>query len=117
MDKNIFANVKSLVTLAEESKDMFIKGNLSDIGEILHRGWNLKKSFAKSIANDKINRLYDSFIKNGAIGGKLLGAGGEGFLLIFADHHDKFSRFNDFNSVPLKIDKQGTKVIFNEKNY
>ena len=113
-DEKIFSNMKKLVKLAEISKDTFIKGDLTDIGRVLHDGWELKKSFAKSITNDKINKLYNLFIKNGAIGGKLLGAGEEGFLLIYADDHDKFNEAYGTSSFPLKIDKQGTKIIFNE---
>ena len=114
MDDKIFANVRMLVALAEESKDIFIKGKLSNLGKALDSGWNLKKSFANSIANKKINRLYKIFIERGAIGGKLLGAGNEGFLLIYADDHDKFCGISEFSSIPLNIDNQGTKVIFSE---
>ena len=62
-----------------------LNGNndLSDFGRLLHESWELKKSLADGISNGKINDIYETAIKNGAIGGKLLGAGSGGFILFF----------------------------------
>ena len=64
------------------SKDITLKkGNIDDFGKLLHSSWILKKKLSKSITNNKIDELYDFVIKNGAYGGKILGAGAGGFLL------------------------------------
>jgi D-glycero-alpha-D-manno-heptose-7-phosphate kinase len=72
-----------MVELSVSLKESLNKGNISDMGEILHAGWMYKKEMAKGITNDEIDYYYILAIKNGASGGKLLGAGGGGFLLFF----------------------------------
>ena len=59
--------------------------NIELLGKLLHEGWELKKTFASNISNNKINEAYSVGLRNGAYGGKLLGAGGGGFLLFIAD--------------------------------
>ena len=59
------------------------------LGKILHQNWLLKKSLSKNTTNSKIDQLYNYGINSGAIGGKLLGAGGGGFLLFFVDNKNQ----------------------------
>ena len=72
-----------LKEIAVEIKDSLLTKNIDAIGKLLHESWEMKKKFSDKISNFKINEMYDTGIKNGAVGGKLLGAGGGGYLLFF----------------------------------
>src|SRR3989344_5336824 len=80
------------------------KENLDDFGKLLHQSWQLKRSLSSKISNPAIDEIYALGIKAGAIGGKLLGAGGGGFMLFFAppERHKKIiEKLNNFLCVPL----------------
>ena len=86
---------------------------LSKFGELLHESWLLKRGLSESVSNEKINQHYDIARLNGAVGGKILGAGGGGFLLFFAEpehHHHIIGALSEFVHVPFKFDSLGTKV-------
>ena len=70
------------------------KDNPDFIGELLNDYWNLKKQLDKKVTNKKINNIYNLCIKNGATGGKLLGAGNGGFMLFYVPikNHTKFKK-------------------------
>ena len=69
------------------NKDKILEnGNLNDIGKIMHEHWQYKKERSKFMTNNKINHLYNIAINNGALGGKLIGAGGGGFLMFYSVH-------------------------------
>ncbi|MDI6807411.1 MAG: GHMP kinase [Candidatus Eisenbacteria bacterium] len=70
-------------------KDLLLLGKLSEFGELLHLSWGNKKKLDKAITDESIDELYDVARKNGAIGGKILGAGGGGYLLLFCDFGKK----------------------------
>ena len=61
-------------------------GNLDEIGKMLHKSWQLKKKLAKKISNGQIDAMYESAINAGALGGKISGAGGGGFLLLYCPY-------------------------------
>ena len=69
------------------TKKAFENGKIDEFGEILHEHWLLKKGLSNSISNSKINEAYETARKNGAIGGKIVGAGGGGFLLVYCPHN------------------------------
>ena len=73
--------LKRMVDLVFELKKEFENDNLENFGEILHENWNLKKEMTKHITNTRINEIYKIAMNNGAKGGKLLGAGGGGFMI------------------------------------
>ncbi|MDD2957060.1 MAG: GHMP kinase [Lachnospiraceae bacterium] len=81
--------VKAMVevkALAYAMKDELLKGNLHSFGKLLNYGWQSKKRMSNKITNPKIDELYDEALKNGALGGKLLGAGGGGYLLLYCPY-------------------------------
>lgn len=80
-------NIEQMLSLSTHMKEMLVKGDLPSFGKSLHTAWELKKSFGKNISNQLINTLYDSAISNGALGGKLLGAGGSGYMLVYVPFH------------------------------
>ena len=69
--------------MVEEGKEYLVKGELDDFGKLLHQGWELKKTLAKDISNPLIEEIYQAARKAGALGGKISGAGGGGFLLLY----------------------------------
>jgi D-glycero-alpha-D-manno-heptose-7-phosphate kinase len=89
--------------------------SLNDFGAILHEGWLLKQSLVDSISNAGINETYEAALKAGAIGGKLLGAGGGGFLLFYVEpqNQNKVRRAcRDLKELPFYFEPQGSKVIY-----
>lgn len=74
-----------LAELTLKSKDALVKGSLKHFGELMHEAWEIKKSFSNKISNSHIDNLYTTAITAGALGGKVLGAGGEGYLLFYCD--------------------------------
>lgn len=83
-DTRAMASVQSMVNLAHEFKDYLLNGNIDKCGEIVDASWSLKKSIVKDISNGSIDEVYSFAKKNGAIGGKVCGAGGRGLLLLIA---------------------------------
>lgn len=107
-------NLKTLVGLAGELRDRLQEGDTEAIGDILHRGWLRKKELAGGISNGRIDGLYAKALQNGARGGKLLGAGAAGFLLLHAPEHRKLKKTLGLRVLPFRIDREGTKIIFYE---
>ncbi len=71
--------------LALSMKKELLTGNLDELGHLLHEGWEAKKRFTSGVSNPKVDRLYAKARTAGALGGKLTGAGGGGYLLLFCD--------------------------------
>ena len=89
---------------------------ISHFGKLLHETWMQKKELSRSISNNKIDQLYNKFIKNGALGGKLLGAGGGGFLLLYIKNDKKdffLKKFKNIINIPFKFSNIGCEVILN----
>ncbi|MGV8058412.1 MAG: kinase [Smithellaceae bacterium] len=88
--------------------------NFNDFGKLLNESWKLKKRLNHLISNTEIDEIYKTAMKSGALGGKLLGAGGGGFILFFAspEHHDRIRKsLNNLLHVPFGFEKLGTQVI------
>ena len=109
------ANLHKMVALTKDLKEELLKNNIDELGEILQTGWIYKKELASGISNPQIDYYYDLAIKNGAIGGKLLGAGGGGFLLFYVkeENHTKVRQsLKELTEVDFKFDNVGTTVIY-----
>ena len=88
--------------------------DLLRFGDLLHETWNLKKTLSDSVSSSDIDEIYGKAIKNGAIGGKILGAGGGGFILFFVPNElqQKVRKaLDDLIYVPFKFDNSGSKVV------
>lgn len=109
-----FQNLKKMVVLADELKDALHNEKIDVVGDTLHKGWLYKKDLASGISNGDIDSLYAEALRNGAVGGKLLGAGGTGFLLIFSENHTILRKHLQCKVLPFTIDREGTKIIFYE---
>ena len=111
--------IKNIVEHVKEGEKIIMSKNIDDFGKLLHSAWFLKKSLSKSISNPKIDNLYAEAIKSGALVGKLLGAGGGGFLLMYMkkSFRKKFlKKFPKVIEVPFKFSNEGSKVIFKNLN-
>ena len=75
--------------LAEEAKDALLRGEIHHLGEILHQSWEQKKLFSSIVSNDSIDAYYNVAKENGAIGGKISGAGGGGFMFFLCEFERK----------------------------
>ena len=114
-NKKLINNLHKMVSLSENLKKELLNDNISVIGDILHNGWVYKKELSPEITNDKIDYYYNVAIKAGADGGKLLGAGGGGFLLFYVKEEYQESvrkSLHDLNEIDFKFDNKGTHVIY-----
>jgi D-glycero-alpha-D-manno-heptose-7-phosphate kinase len=109
-----YQNQKKMVMLADKLRNVLQQQNIEAVGSILNEGWLCKKKLASGISNDRIDELYNRFIQHGAMGGKLLGAGGTGFFLIYAENHETLKKILKCKVLPFKIEREGTKIIFYE---
>lgn len=102
--------------LCAELMDVLREGrSLNRFGEILHEGWLLKRGLVAAIADDVINTYYETARDAGAIGGKLLGAGGGGFLLFYVEKQNRDrvrAALSDLKELPFRFEPQGSKVIY-----
>lgn len=110
-----FQKQQKMVDLAYTLREALHQNNIDDFGRILHEGWLLKKSLASSITSTEIDDIYNYGIKNGALGGKLLGAGGAGFILFYCPKENqeafrlKMSQFNEFK---FNFENFGSQVVY-----
>lgn len=108
--------MKTIQGMVEQGLDILTSGrDLLDFGRLLREGWQLKRGLSKSISNDDIDSIYNRGLKAGAVGGKLCGAGGGGFLLFFIepDRHPALRKeLEGFLEVPFEFDYSGTQIIF-----
>lgn len=94
------------------------KKDISDFGKLLHDTWNLKRSLSSSISNSFIDNIYLKALSIGAIGGKILGAGGGGFLLLFVPPSKQVRVRKEFDKlihVPFKFESEGSRIIFYDR--
>ncbi len=91
------------------------KDDLNKFGQLLDQGWKLKRGLASVVSNDKIDAIYEAGLKAGASGGKLLGAGGGGFMLFLAppERHKKIKeKLKKFLNVPFRIEYSGSQIVY-----
>ena len=105
--------------VSEAIKILGTECDICDFGGLLHESWQIKRTLSPAISPGFVDDIYALGRKAGAIGGKLLGAGGGGFMLFFArpEDHDKIrSELKDLLWVPFKFENEGSKIIFSEPN-
>lgn len=124
-NKNI-NNIKSMTKLVNPFRKNLLKGNYKRLGTMLHKNWLLKKRLASKISNPKIEKIYNTAIKSGAWGGKILGAGAGGCILFVVppekqndvrrelDMLSKKLYLNDFREIPFNFVQSGVDVVINK---
>jgi D-glycero-alpha-D-manno-heptose-7-phosphate kinase len=106
-----------MMEIVKQAKEIIYdnKISLDDFGKLLNEQWFLKKSLTKHISNANIDNIYNTAIKAGAIGGKLLGAGGGGFMIFYAkkENHEKIKHsLKNKLFVPFRFEKTGSQIIY-----
>lgn len=117
--KNTKRNKNKLILIRQMvDRAVGILGNNTDIikfGELLHEAWELKKKLSKNISNPDIDNIYDIALRNGAIGGKLLGAGGGGFMLLFVAPEKRKKvqqKLKGLLEVKFSFETDGSRIIY-----
>lgn len=111
-------SLRAMTRLAADLRAALCGDDLQAFGEILHEGWMMKRSLASGISSGPIDRWYEQAREHGAIGGKLLGAGGGGFLLLYAPverHAAICAALPALRRVPFRFEPQGSKIIYVEE--
>jgi len=113
-NKQMIENLDFVKSLALEIRKTLLKGDLKNFGYLMHEHWKYKISRSKKMSNKMINNCYDLAMKNGAIGGKIVGAGGGGFLLFYTEFPSKLRNAlmkTNLKEVRFKFDFEGVKQI------
>ena len=116
-DKKKIHNLLIMKEIANEAKNIISNKNfnLKQFGELLSEQWILKKNLSKKVSNKKINDIYNGALKMGAYGGKLLGAGAGGFLLLVCNNEAKKKikkKYSKLMNIPVKFEKKGSQIIY-----
>lgn len=114
--RNKTQELKEMLKLVDAAEDILVsKGDLNEFGRLLDYTWKLKRGITSKISNKSIDSIYDCAKHAGAIGGKLLGAGGGGFILLYAEpekHSYIRSALKDLLYVPFEFENQGTNILY-----
>jgi len=109
-------NLREMMQLVDPLRDVLsLEGDINKFGELLNKGWHLKRNITNEISSSKIDRYYDRAINAGALGGKLLGAGGGGFLLFCVEEKNQQSvieALKDLYYLPVRFDSGGTRITY-----
>ncbi len=112
--KRIFLD--KILNLVDEAQDVLenSKRDLDDFGRLLDETWNLKKNLSNSISNSSIDLIYEKAKKAGALGGKLLGAGGGGFLVFYVpkEKQEKVREAVQLMEVPFEFEDKGSEIVY-----
>jgi len=110
------AVLRKMCDIARQLMDMLTDGrDLNVFGQLLHEGWEAKKSLESSISKPKIDEYYCRGLRAGALGGKLLGAGGGGFLLFFCEPHKQQAlreELSELREMQFSLDPEGSKIVY-----
>jgi len=110
-------NLHHMKYLAYKSAEAIRNGNFSEFGEMLHENWEYKKKMADNISNPEIDHWYEEARKTGAVGGKICGAGGRGFLLFYVEpenQHKVRKALSDLVELHFRLEKRGSRIIYDE---
>jgi D-glycero-alpha-D-manno-heptose-7-phosphate kinase len=114
-DAAVVARMQQMVDLAYEMRDLLLAGKLDAFGDALHRGWEMKRSISTQISTSAIDDLYAQARVAGALGGKLAGAGGGGFLLLYcpkpAQEHVR-KALSALQNLEFRFDWGGARIAF-----
>jgi D-glycero-alpha-D-manno-heptose-7-phosphate kinase len=114
-DDEMLANLHYVKDLGIRSHDALAKGDTALFGELMHEHWEHKRRRSKGMTNPQIDEWYELGRRSGAIGGKLVGAGGGGFLLFYSEDHRRLRTAMataGLEEVRFRFDFEGTKVLF-----
>lgn len=121
--RNIPNHIESLIRLRDHAiyfRDHLSLRHFDVLGEVIGQGWKEKKSLSCRVSDPEIDALYEAATKAGALGGKIAGAGGGGFLLLYVQPGKREcvrKALSDLRQLPILLEPDGSKVIFNQRRY
>ena len=114
-------SVRRMVAMVEEGVEILRRGDLLDFGLLLHEAWEMKRGLSDQVSSHEIDDLYDRARRVGAVGGKLLGAGGTGFMLLFVPQERQQAVMAALTpqciNVPFALDHEGASVIYHSNGH
>lgn len=114
-DRQRFDNLSRIRDQADELRTALGTGNIDAIGTTMHEGWLRKKQMASGVSNPEFDQIYDTARAAGAIGGKILGAGGGGFFLFYVEPNKRqsvLSALAKLRHIDMQLERQGTRIIY-----
>ncbi len=115
--RNTMPVIEEMVGMVSNAETMIAEGRMDDFGNYLDKAWELKKQMTGKISNSLIDDMYSSSKKAGALGGKILGAGGGGFLMLYVPEEKQEKVRNslyNYREVDFKFENSGSQIIFME---
>ena len=103
--------INRIISYVRDGENILNSGEVDDFGRLLHDAWMEKKALSNLISNSKINEIYEKAMEYGALGGKLLGAGGGGFLLMYMKEKQRkvfFKKYRNLINIPFNFTKTGS---------
>jgi D-glycero-alpha-D-manno-heptose-7-phosphate kinase len=113
-DPAMISNLHFIKQIGRETQEALEQGNTRRFGELMNLHWEHKKQRSPQMSNERINHWYDLAMQNGAIGGKLIGAGGGGFLMFYCEERSRLRQTmaaEGLQEVRFRFDFEGTKVL------
>jgi len=119
-DPDMIENLHRIKEIGLETRRVLEKGDIDALGELLHVHWETKRKRSKSMTNPFIDECYEAARKNGALGGKIMGAGGGGFFMFYCHNNDKAKVYQAIKKIGLRpmrfhFDFEGAKILINMK--
>jgi len=114
--KDRLTELRQIKQMAYQARTYIESEDFDAFGDLLHQSWELKKKLSHTISNSTINNVYEAARRAGAVGGKIAGAGGGGFLLLYVPYEKQKAvrgALSDLQELPFRLESDGTKVIFN----
>ena len=120
LKKEKHREIVQILEFVNEAGKVLKNRNFDDFGRLLHESWLTKKKLSNKMTNNSLDEIYNLAIKKGALGGKILGAGGGGFFLLYVPYEKQNSflkYFKKFVHIPFNFENSGSKMLFNQKNF
>jgi len=119
-EQDKFEAMSDMVSFVKPFKEAIEQCDIETCGRLLDQNWQLKQKMASGISNGKIQAMYETAKNAGALGGKIAGAGGGGFLLLLVPREKQnavFEAMADYREMPFMLERSGSKVIFDDRHY
>jgi len=117
---NRVAEIRRMVAMVREGEAILRHGDLMDFGRMLHETWQLKRCLSDRVSSPEIDDLYDRARRAGAVGGKLLGAGGTGFVLLYVPRECRAAVIDALTpqcvNVPFALEREGVRTVHQSNN-
>ena len=116
LDKSKSSHILKILNFVNNAENILKSGDLDDFGRLLHESWIEKKSLSQNISNSDIDNIYNFATQNGALGGKLLGAGGGGFFLFYVPGNMQKKFIKSLKKkiiIPFNFNNEGSEIMFN----